>query len=80
MKIKKKFYTVRPGDSLASIILLFYGADIRQRPDWLDWFVNVNHIIDPNQIRVGQQLVIGFELGTDCEILIPHAYYQLTRE
>ena len=70
-------YTVQPGDSLRSIILLFYNEDIRLRPDWLDWFMQANDLRDPNLLYVGQQLIIGFELGTDGELFVRRAFENL---
>ena len=48
-------YTVQPGDSLWSIAQHYYGSGFQWN---LIWHANASQISDPNDINVGQQLVI----------------------
>lgn len=53
--VSKRIYTVKPGDSLSKIAKQFYG----NANDYTRIFeANKDKLNDPNQIQIGQELVI----------------------
>ena len=51
-------YTVKSGDTLAAIVIRFYG---KYDPDKITKIMQANAMSNPNSLSIGQSLVIPME-------------------
>lgn len=56
--VKNETYTIKTGDTLAGIVVRFYGKYDLEKVDKL---LKVNNLSNPNKISIGQTLVIPME-------------------